>query len=109
MGRRTWEGIPAQHRPLKGRVNVVLSRGGVAGLPEGVLQASSLQASLGMIAQLSNVESAVVIGGVQLFEEAVAHSSCVTAHVTRVHQGFPCDTYLPRAFQGLSVGRSIVQ
>jgi len=27
MGRRTWKGIPAKFRPLRGRLNVVLTRG----------------------------------------------------------------------------------
>ena len=27
MGRKTWDSLPAQARPLKGRINVVVSRG----------------------------------------------------------------------------------
>lgn len=32
MGRKTWEGIPAKFRPLKGRNNLVVSRVGAVDL-----------------------------------------------------------------------------
>ena len=85
MGRRTWEGIPAKNRPLKGRLNVVLSRARPADLPSEVMHATSLDGALALLARLNtsnaldltgekSIESAVVIGGVSLFEETAAHT-----------------------------------
>lgn len=83
MGRKTWESIPAKFRPLKGRINVVLTRSANseetrASFPEGVIVASSLQDAteqLGAAATATTTNTVVgdvfVIGGSQIYEQAM--------------------------------------
>ena len=76
MGRKTWEGLPIKNKPLKNRLNVVLTSNkewAKNNLPKGTLSASSLKESLNLISNTnSNVENAYVIGGSTLFEEVSA-------------------------------------
>ncbi|KAG1671709.1 hypothetical protein FOA52_007501 [Chlamydomonas sp. UWO 241] len=120
MGRKTWESIPDKFRPLKGRVNVVLSRGfeaeddaendsrvgngGAAAssapsLPPGVHGAGSLESALELLGggELSGkVESVFVIGGGQVYADALAHPSCTAVHLTAIDADCPgCDTFFP--------------
>ena len=108
MGRKTWASIPAKFRPLKGRLNVVLSSGeegavrAAEGLPEGVLLASSLAAALAQLAPGSalggGVESVFVIGGAAAFAEVLAGGAglvCDTIYLTRVLAELPCDVAIP--------------
>lgn len=122
MGRKTWESIPAKRRPLPGRLNVVLSRGFGGGdrdddaenssaaanggsgprtaaapqqaLGPGVLAADSFAAALELVR--GRVERVFVIGGGQVYAEALQHPACAAVHLTRVEQEFDdCDTYMP--------------
>ena len=94
MGRKTWESIPETFRPLPGRINVVLSSQDLH-LPEGVQTASSLDDALALIQVQEDVERVFVIGGGQLYREALGHAACGRLYVTRIGAEFECDTVFP--------------
>jgi len=94
MGRNTWESIPQKHRPLKNRINVVLSRGDLK-LPEGVILANSIDDAMQKLNDLKNVEHAFVIGGARVFEDVIKHPDCRTIYLTRLEQSFGCDVFFP--------------
>lgn len=95
MGRKTWESLPEKHRPLKNRLNVVLSRSNDLELPDGVLAAHSIDEALEKLATQKNIESLFVIGGAQIFAEAINHLSCRKIYLTQIMQTFDCDTFFP--------------
>ena len=98
MGRATWESIPARFRPLSGRINIVVSRRATPAtlaLPRGVHLASSLDAALALAAELTPTDSVFVIGGGQLYAEAVRHPACRRVYYTRIAARFACDTFFP--------------
>lgn len=80
MGRKTWESLP--NRPLPHRHNIVVSYKD-AGFPEALSQAQ----------QLKPKKHIFVIGGAQLYNEAVAHPNCQTIYVTKVQDHYTCDTH----------------
>jgi dihydrofolate reductase len=94
MGRTTFESIPAKFKPLPGRKNVVLSRD-ASYVPAGALQESSLEAALHALSADTQIDRVFVIGGGQVYREALAHPACSQAYVTRVKGNFACDTFLP--------------
>lgn len=101
MGRRTWEGISENFRPLRGRINLVATSNAswAEHLPSGVYQVTGLQHAIDLAASgaFGRIERVVVIGGAQLFEDAMFHPLCDAFHVSFVQQDFECDTFLSPA------------
>ncbi len=98
MGRKTWESIPQQYRPLANRMNIVLTRNKHLSLPEEVLKAESFDQVLQMAKsdQLKNtIETIFVIGGQQVYEEAFKYPECEKLYVTHIHSDFECDAVFP--------------
>lgn len=86
-GRRTVEDFPGG-KPLPGRVNVVLSRGGWE--REGFTTCRSPQEALTMAGEAAR---AMVIGGGSVYRQMLPH--CDTAYVTKVHASPASDTFFP--------------
>lgn len=95
MGRKTWDSLPAQFRPLPDRVNVVITRNSSLEFPRGVLRADGLEQALILGAPSSAIESVYVIGGAQIFEQAIVRKECRKIYLTQILQTFDCDTFFP--------------
>ncbi len=100
MGRRTWESLPEKHQPLPNRLNIVLTRNPNYRLPKAVLRFSNLDKALESLTSL-RVDRVFVIGGAEVFKQAMVHKNCGLLYLTEIMQTFDCDTFLPdfkRAF-----------
>lgn len=100
MGRKTWESIPLEHRPLPGRLNVVLTRSGSFDIAtaENVVICGSMASALELLAASPyclSIERVFVIGGGQILREALNAASCDAIHITEIETSIECDTFIP--------------
>ncbi|XP_065106425.1 dihydrofolate reductase isoform X2 [Paramisgurnus dabryanus] len=98
MGRKTWFSIPASNRPLKNRINIVLSRE-LKTAPEGAhYLASDFTSALSLLDSPElekQVDQVWIIGGSALYKEVMESPGSKRLFVTRVLKQFDCDTFLP--------------
>ena len=119
MGRKTWESLPEKHRPLHGRLNIVLSREKTE-MPINVLQATSFEDAFEQIEKLDDrtdrdeldnsselypktVGKIFVIGGASIYAQAINMNECEEIYLTRVLGEFQCDTFFPEIPLGFEV------
>jgi dihydrofolate reductase len=99
MGRNTWESIPEKHRPLPGRLNIVLSRNAgslkTAFRAANVEFADSLDEALWMSSRASGDGRTFVIGGAKVYEQAIHHANCDRLYLTQIIANFECDVFFP--------------
>ncbi|CAJ1973065.1 unnamed protein product [Sphenostylis stenocarpa] len=100
MGRKTWESIPLQYRPLSGRLNVVLTRSGSFDIAtaENVVICGSMSSALELLSASPyslSIEKVFVIGGGQIFREALNAPKCEAIHLTEIQSNIECDTFMP--------------
>nr|XP_023030198.1 dihydrofolate reductase [Leptinotarsa decemlineata] len=99
MGRKTWDSIPPKYRPMRNRINFVLSRSD--------LDLRSYEASYSFknleecIKKLEDedfkklYENAWVIGGSRIYAEAMKSEYFYQLYLTRILKTFDCDTFFP--------------
>lgn len=122
MGRKTWDSIPPKFRPLKGRLNIVISRshaeeadGSASNSninPEtDPVRVSSLEKALEYVAGANSSSSnkvarVFVIGGAQIYGAALQLPGAVARRIllTRVLSDFECDAFFSLALGGDGAG-----
>ena len=88
MGRKTWESLPEQFRPLPDRHNIVVTRN--AGYrAEGAVVVTSLPAALAA----AQSDEAFVIGGAELYATALPLADRL--QLTEIDVAFDGDTHFP--------------
>ncbi|GAB0183399.1 dihydrofolate reductase [Grus japonensis] len=98
MGKKTWFSIPEKNRPLKDRINIVLSRE-LKETPKGAHYLSkSLDDALALLdsPELNNkVDMVWIVGGTSVYKAAMEKQINHRLFVTRILQEFESDTFFP--------------
>ena len=98
MGRKTWQSIPEKFRPLKNRKNVILTRDPHFKLSETKSHTSpvichSFDEAIDLGLKDKNIENIFIIGGAQIFKEAIGYPELTGIYLTKIHKIFDCDTF----------------
>lgn len=111
MGRKTWDSIPERFRPLKGRLNVVVTRNTAdkkwialnKSQDEGPIIVSSVPAALDELRSQHGqvaVERVFVIGGSSIYKAALELPQTNRVLLTKIRKEFECDTFFPVNLDG---------
>ena len=90
FGRSTLETFPAG-KPLKNRVNIIITRNPSYSVPD-ALVAHSVQEAL-TFAKDYDTDDVFIIGGASIYRQFLPY--CDTAYVTKTDHCFDADTYFP--------------
>lgn len=93
MGRKTYESILDQlGKPLPGRTSIVVSRSGYE--HECAVSAASLEDAIKK-AKLENTNEVMIIGGAQIYKQALENNLANRIYLTRVHKSYDGDAFFP--------------
>ncbi|KAI0603044.1 dihydrofolate reductase-like domain-containing protein [Biscogniauxia sp. FL1348] len=117
MGSKTWDSIPVAYRPLKGRLNIVISRSHAKTPPPrdemvpelDPVRVRSMDQAIAYLtegAAAAHTARAFVIGGAQIYRAALRQREATRILLTRVMTDFQCDTYFPLELSGRWVKKS---
>ncbi|MBL4652704.1 MAG: dihydrofolate reductase [Flavobacteriales bacterium] len=92
-GRKSYESIPEKYRPLPNRVNIVVSRQSNLAM-NGAVTVNSIDDAIAFARNANEVE-AFIIGGGQIYADAMAKDIIDKLYITGVDGVFEADTYFP--------------
>ncbi|KAF7543055.1 hypothetical protein G7Z17_g11052 [Cylindrodendrum hubeiense] len=102
MGRKTWDSIPTKFRPLKDRLNIVITRSAPASPPAvdvdpraEPVKVNSLEAALQYARARADVARVFIMGGAQIYDAALKVPEARRVLLTSIEREFDCDTFFP--------------
>jgi len=104
MGRKTWESIPDKHKPLKNRINIVLTRNKDIKLKYDIESYKDTHVKYDFneileVVKLNknfNISNIFIIGGETLYKMALESKEVSKIYVTEIYENFDCDTFFPK-------------
>ncbi len=93
-GRKNYLSIPQKYRPLVNRTNIVLTKDNNFDEPNCVIK-HSLEDAINF-AKSNNENEVFIIGGGQIYQEALEKNRIDQMYITHVHGSFKADTYFPK-------------
>lgn len=93
MGRKTWDSIPPRFRPLKDRTNLVITRNSSSTSHN--LLAKNIDGAINFAGSTTVDQKAFIIGGAQIYKEALERREAKRILLTRVLTDFKCDAFFP--------------
>ncbi|XP_066601174.1 dihydrofolate reductase [Prorops nasuta] len=105
MGRVTWECIPKRYRPLKDRINIVLTTKNLDYGDEAIV-CNGLSQALDLISKgplKDQVESIWVIGGSSVYKASMESPHFSRLYLTRIKKYFECDAFFPPLLDNLKL------
>ena len=92
MGRKSYESIPAKYRPLKGRINIIVTRQKDF-IAEGCKVVSSAEEGI-QLAKENGETELMILGGGEIYKQLLSKADKI--YLTKVHHSFSdADTFFP--------------
>ena len=91
MGRKTWESIPKKFRPLKNRLNVVVSSSNI----NHDCVFPNVEKALTFVNNKRDIEKTFFIGGQSIYKEILNKNLYDGIYLTKIHKIYDCDTFFP--------------
>ena len=107
MGRNTWESIPEKFKPLPNRYNIILTSKypyltGQKFSNQNVRTYRSLQDALDVLGRIKHkfkYNKIFIIGGENVYEEAIKNRYCNNIYMTKIYNTFECDRFFPKIME----------
>ena len=118
MGRKTWESIPERNKPLKNRINIILTRNSNAEFISSINKYNDkngdnviIKDNFDDIIELNrlnnehNTGNIFIIGGSEIYRQALDSGCVEDIIVTEIYNKYICDRYFPKIQDNFKITR----